>query len=147
MSVEETKQVVEAFVRSSEGCWLAETVQLSSPTRVVADGRDAVRDALARLHSSQVVDDPATQTRFVVADGIAAVEIRLRPTDDHERQSVATDGHGSARWGACFYEVSGGEIVRASVHIDTATTDTATTDRQGEPRADVTNRTCTPSED
>lgn len=132
MSVEETKQVVEAFVRSSDGCWLAETVQLSSPTRVIADGRDAVRDALSRLHVTAPGDDRTTQTRLVVADGIAAVEIRPRPTDCDEPERTAPAGHPRALWAACFYEVSGGEIVRASVHIETTTIDQPT-DRRTDP--------------
>ena len=142
MSVEETKQVVEAFVRSSDGCWLAETVRLSSPTRLIADGREAVRDALARLHVAEIVDDRTTQTRLVVADGIAAVEIRPRPTGQDEPWGEAADGRPRAVWAACFYEVAGGEIVRASVHVDTSTID----QRAGR-RTDQTERTCTPSED
>lgn len=127
MSVEETKQVVEAFIQSSDECWLAETVQLTSPTRLVADGREAVHDALARLHVAEVVNDRRTQTRLVVADGIAAVEIRPRPTGHDVPEGETAVATKSALSAACFYEVADGEIVRASVHIDTTTVDQRTT--------------------
>jgi hypothetical protein len=121
MSREETKQVVEAFVETNAGCWLAEAVQLTRPTRVVASGRDEVREVLAQLHSSDAVDGRTTQTRVVVGDGIAAVEIRPLPGDGDAHATETPDRHG-LRSAACFYEVSGGEIVRASVHIDSTTT-------------------------
>lgn len=121
MSIEETKQVVEAFVGSGAECWLAESVRLSAPTRVVASGRDAVSDALAQLHASDADDSCSTQTRIVVGDGIAAVEIRPRPVGRHECDSEPPETHRDGRSSACFYEVSGGEIVRASVYVDTTT--------------------------
>jgi hypothetical protein len=143
LSIEETKHVVEAFVETSEGSWLSEAVQLTSPTRVVATGRDAVRDALARLHSPELADHDTTQTRVVVGDGIAAVEIRPWPREQHrEHRGEHWDEHRDdignrqprGRSAACFYEVSGGEIVRASVHldstIDTPTIDTETIDTE-----------------
>lgn len=145
MSIEETQQIVEAFVDTGAECWLAESVQLSAPTRLVASGRTAVRDALAELHASDADDDRSIQTRVVVGDGIAAVETRPRSDDRHERDSEPPYAHRGGRSTACFYEVSGGEIVRASVYVETATIDptagdtttaTGTSDVHSERRTD-----------
>ena len=126
MSIEETKRVVEAFVATRDGCWLAESVQLSSPVCVVASGRDAVREALAPLYSGSRTDANSSRTRFVVADGVAAVEVVIPGLRDHVPPDGALDGqHIGPMRAACFYDVVGGEIVRASVHV-TSTRDDVT---------------------
>lgn len=73
----------------------------------------------AQLHAANSEDDGATQARVVVGDGIAAVEIRPRPGHHQPRNSKPPEGNQNPRSAACFYDVAGGEIVRASVYIGT----------------------------
>ena len=118
MSIEETKRVVEGFVDSQDGCWLAEAVQLSSPMGVVARGRDAVQRALAPLYGPSRTPATSTETRFVVADGIAAVEVVVADLLDPTGPGAAgTESLSGPIPAACFYDVVHGEIVRASVYL------------------------------
>jgi len=116
MSIEETRQVVAAFVESQDERWLAETVQLSSPLRVMARGRDAVHEILAPLYDASSTNASSTETRLVVGDGVAAVEVFIPNDDVRPDRSVIVLPSGPVPT-ACFYDVAEGEIVRASVHL------------------------------
>ena len=117
MSIEETKQVLEAYWRDHDPQHVAENAVFTmQPTGEEIRGRDAIAKHLAGFYHG-ALEARAVRTNAIFADGKGVLEARVQGRHTGVFAGVPATGRDVDVPLCVTYDVSGGKIQRANIYL------------------------------